>query len=267
MSNFTQTSSHTENYRSSKNTGPMNTIIISETSQSRQTIPLLSPVVKQTTKGQLGRSLGMITITQYHSTLIAHQGNIETEEERERVEVDEYDEDSDFYSPQDRDIYYDEDTGYTPQLEQGEYDSLPPVPTYTESQMAYHPHGIKRLPHFHPQKFSRRLRTLMDQRRKPRPLYLEIEPQQAKLLANSPGIPSTQERPESILRTLLRIVHTRQDYRQVHQDDTEAGYRRAVEAGFWRDIDRRVIIIGLLGLLLLGLSIGAWTMAVLNMKI
>ena len=37
-----------------------------------------------------------------------------------------------------------------------EVGELPPIPTYQESQLAYYPHGIKRLPHFHPPRYSKR---------------------------------------------------------------------------------------------------------------
>ena len=60
-------------------------------------------------------------------------------------------------SPEDRDCYYDQDTFYSPGLPHDvDTSKLPPIPTYNESQMAYHPNGVKKLPHFHPQKFSKR---------------------------------------------------------------------------------------------------------------
>ena len=158
------------------------TLNLTPRSQSLQSLPLLSPNRRPTPTG-LPKQLGMLTITRYSSHLTAHNPNQNSTNSHhlqispavsESYDIEDYydeeqqgggqgpyayEDESEFYSPKDRDIYYDENTdgGVGEHAQQGQEHNLPPVPTYSESQMAYYPHGIKRLPHFHPQKFSRRL--------------------------------------------------------------------------------------------------------------
>lgn len=107
--------------------------------QSLQHISLLSPL-EEPAKQQQYHTL--LTIDTY-SCPPTHHLDARMEYEQERM------------SPED--CYHNRDAFYSPGLPHTvDTSKLPPIPTYNESQMAYHPNGVKRLPHFHPQKFSKR---------------------------------------------------------------------------------------------------------------
>lgn len=243
--------------KSNQNTFPRDTRLVSKTTvsmspiflsrnQALQQISLLSPVEEPTKNGQHQQYHTLLTINTY-SCVPAHHTKTMT------------DYDGEIESPEDRDCYYDQDTFYSPGLPYTvDTRKLPPIPTYNESQMAYHPNGVKRLPHFHPQKFSKRLRTIINQRRRPQPLSLYIEPQPKSYFSPSPTPCETSSSPDSLIQSILRILP--QGYGQVHQ--AENGCEEYNEdGGFWRNLDHRVIILGIVGLILLAFGLGAWAMA------
>jgi len=168
-------------------------------------------------------------------------------------------------SPEDRDCYYDQDTFYSPGLSQKiDTSKLPPIPTYHESQIAYHPNGVKRLPHFHPQRFSKRLRTIISQRRRPEPLSIRIEPPVKSYFSPSPtpcktASTTTTTHSASLIQSILRVLP--QAYTQLHQVEQGTEEYNDEDVDFWRTVDHRVFIIGIVGLLILAFSLGAWVMA------
>jgi len=127
----------------SRTTVSMSPVFFSR-NQSLQQISLLSPLEEPTKQGPYQQYHTLLTIDTY-SCPPTHHTDTKMEYDQEST------------SPEDRDCYYDQDTFYSPGLPQGvDTSKLPQIPTYNESQMAYHPNGVKKLPHFHPQKFSKR---------------------------------------------------------------------------------------------------------------
>lgn len=108
-----------------------------------------------------------------------------------------------------------------------------------------------------------RLRTIMDQRRRPQPLSLYIEPIPKSYFSPSPTpceSESASPRPRnSLVQALLRILPHR--YSQAHQLEEHEAVEYAQDGCWWREMDHRVIIMGIVGLLLLAFSLGAWAMA------
>lgn len=143
MSNFNQNNNSTESRLVSRTTLTMSPMFLSG-NQALQQISLLSPLEEPPKNSQHQQFHTLLTIDTY-SCAPAHQIDA-------KVGFDEVGE-----SPEDRDCYYDQDLFFSPGLPRTvDVKRLPPIPTYHESQKAYHPNGVKRLPHFHPQKFSRR---------------------------------------------------------------------------------------------------------------
>jgi len=227
---------------------------------SLHTISLLSPLIIDTKSKSLPhqnhqyRTILTITCTpiieQGHSKFTAENCNDETK------------------SPEDRDSYYDQDDSYYPPASfDSSIVSLPPIPTYNESQRAYYPHGVKRLPYFHPQKFSKRLRGIIHERRKPQPLSLKIEPPSQSYFSPSPTpcttSNTTSNTPDSIIQCMLRILPTMHKYSEINEDTEQEEYEIEV-GGFWKNVDHRVIIIGAVGMIMLAFGLGAWVMAVVS---
>ncbi|KAF8426917.1 hypothetical protein EV426DRAFT_425851 [Tirmania nivea] len=213
--------------------------------QSLQQISLLSPLEVSTKQGPYQQYHTLLTIDTY-SCALTHHTDAQVEYEQERV------------SPKDRDYYYDQDTSYSPGLSHTVDTSKLPIPTYNESQMAYHPNGVKKLPHFHPQKFSKRLRTIISQRRRPQPLSLYIEPQPKSYFSLSLTPCQTSPSPDSLIQSILRVLSHR--YGQANQvENVSEEYDE--DRSFWGNLDHRVIILGVVGLMLLAFGLGAWMMA------
>lgn len=150
---------------------------------------------------------------------------------------------------------------------------LPPIPTYQESQLAYYPHGIKRLPHFHPPRYSKRLRSLMSRRSDPLRIRLSVETDpstgnitSATVTYNPHG--SGHSRRHSLVSIMRSIFHgagTNGQYGSVSQNDhvdVETGIvsREVKEVSY---IDRRVAILIALGTVFFAAAFGAWIMAML----
>lgn len=214
--------------------------------QALHQISLLSPLEEPTKTSQHQQYHTLLTIDTYSCASLQHtDAKMAYEEQTE--------------SPEDRDCYYDQENFYSPALPYTiDSSKLPPIPTYNESQMAYHPNGVKRLPHFHPQKFSKRLRTIINQRRRPQPLSLYIEPQPKSYFSPSPTPCQTSSSPDSLIQSILRVFP--QGYSQA--DEVEGGVEVYDEdKGFWGNLDRRVVVLGLVGLILLAFGLGAWAMA------
>lgn len=228
----------------SRTTISMSPIFLSG-NQALHHISLLSPLEEQTKTGHQQYNT-LLTIDTYSCASLPHtDAKMPYEEQTE--------------SPEDRDCYYDQENFYSPALPYPvDSSKLPPIPTYNESQMAYHPNGVKRLPHFHPQKFSKRLRTIINQRRRPQPLSLYIEPQPKSYFSPSSTPSETSSSPVSLIQSILRVFP--QGYS--HADEVENGIEEYdEEKGFWGNLDHRVIILGLVGLILLAFGLGAWVMA------
>lgn len=214
--------------------------------QSLQQISLLSPLEEPTKQSPYQQYHTLLTINTY-SCAPAHHTDTKMEFAQESVD------------PEDRDCYYDQDTFYSSGLPHTvDTSKLPPIPTYSESQLAYHPNGVKKLPHFHPQKFSKRLRTIINQRRRPQPLSLYIEPQPKSYFSPLQTPCQTSSSPDSLIPSILQVLPHR--YSQVNQ--VENGSKEYDEdRDFWTSLDPRVIILGVVGLILLAFGLGAWAMA------
>ena len=103
-----------------------------------------------------------------------------------------------------------------------------------------------------------RLRTIINQRRRPQPLSLYIEPQPKSYFSPSPTPCQTASSPDSLIQSILRILPHR--YSQANQ--VENGPEEYDEdRGFWRGLDHRVIVFGIVGLILLAFGLGAWVTA------
>jgi len=209
-------------------------------------ISLLSPVSKPTMNGQYQQYHTVLTINAY-SYEPAQCISAKTGHEQEQE------------SSQNTNCYYHQDAFYSPSLPFIEdVSKLPPIPTYNESQMAYHPNGVKQLPHFHPQKFSKRLRSIMDERRRPRPLILQIEPQPKSYFSPCTTPYQTSDAPEAIIQHTLGDLPP--EYHQAHHvEEGVVEYRE--EQSFWKSVDHQIIIIGAVGLVIMALALGAWAMA------
>lgn len=155
----------------------------------------------------------------------------------------------------------------------GEFGGLPPVPTYQESQLAYYPHGIKRLPHFHPPRFSKRLRSLMSRRSDPLRIRLSVETDPSSGNITSATITynpvqighSRRHSLVSIMQSIFHGAGTNGEYGSVPQYDhvdAEVGIAQheVKESSY---IDRRIAILIALGTVFFTAAFGAWIMVLL----
>lgn len=247
MSKHTQANNHREVRLFSSRTITLNPAILSG-SQALQTISLLSPLSEAPNISQSQRYTTLLTINTYACTpVLQHAAEL-------RCGKENCEQGNDSPHLDDQDALYD--------MEGPDTSKLPPVPTYSESQAAYYPHGVKRLPHFHPQKFSKRLRNLMDQRRRPQPLLLNVEPQLNSHFSPSPTPVHTSTTPTSLVQSILRVLPN--VYNRVNQDEEVSEFYDDETGTFWSYIDHRVIIIGMVGLVFLAFALGAWVMAMMS---
>lgn len=222
----------------------MSPVLFSQ-NQSMQQISLLSPLEEPTKQGPYQQYHTLLTIDTYPCAPM-HLTDTKIEYDQERA------------GPKDRDCYYDQDTFYSSGLPHAvDTSKLPPIPTYNESQLAYHPNGVKKLPHFHPQKFSKRLRTIINQRRRPLPLSLYIEPQPKSYFSPLQTPCQTSSSADSLIQPITPVLPHR--YNQANQVEIGSeGYDEV--RSFWRSLDR-AILLGVIGLILLAFGLGAWAMA------
>ena len=103
----------------------------------------------------------------------------------------------------------------------------------------------------------------MDQRRRPKPLMLHVEPEPKSYFSPSSTPIHTSTSPNSLFQSILRILPN--GYNRMNQDEEVSGdYDEVTHEEFWNCIDRRIIIMGIVGLLLLAFGLGAWVMAMMS---
>ncbi|KAF8457561.1 hypothetical protein BDZ91DRAFT_852313 [Kalaharituber pfeilii] len=211
-----------------------------------QTISLLSPISEPGAKGQNTQYRTLLTINTYPYTQVSH-GDLKSTDAHY---------DQDYSIVIDRDVF-----NNPPDTHEQNTTKFPPMPTYNESQRAYYPHGVKRLPYFHPQKFSKRLRTLMDKRRRPQPLMLDLDckPQPKSYFSPSPTPCQTSQSTDSIFQSILRLLPKTNAYDELDQE--EYNHYHVERCDLLRRLDRKALIIVIVGMLLAALALGAWVMA------
>ena len=112
----------------------------------------------------------------------------------------------------------------------------------------------------------------MDQRRRPQPLMLNVEPEPKSYFSPSPTPIDTSTSLDSQFQSsILRVLPNR--YNRVTRDEEASGdydeevskgYDEEIYSEFWSSIDHRIVIMGIVGLLLLSFGLGAWVMAMMS---